>query len=226
MNPDTYTQQRAYWNSQRKRRSPNHLVIREFVTPRLKLIDDIIRENDTNNITKSVLDVGSGNGYFTYYFEKKYITFAVDFSWSMIKNNNAVTRICASADGLPLKDNSFDIAFCSNLLHHMSDPNAVIDEMKRVTRRFVVISEPNRNNPFMLLFGLWKKEERGTLRYSRNYMEKLLLNSDLKILHKTTLGSILPNKTPIFLLPVLKKLDGEFPGAFYNLLIAEKTNYR
>ena len=214
--------QKEYWNSHKKRRDPHHPVIRAFVIPKLKLLYEIIRKHKTDSPVQSVIDIGCGNGYFTYYFEKLYSTTALDFSLSMLQINKTATRICASADGLPMRDNSFDIAFCSNLLHHMSDPNPAIIEMKRISRRFVVISEPNRNNPFMLLFGLWKKEERGTIRYSKKYIEKLLQNNRLKILHKTTIGAILPNKTPIFLLPVLKQIDGEFPCAFYNLIIAEK----
>ena len=223
MNPDTYTQQLAYWNSQTKRRNPQHPVIREFIRPKLKVINKIIRKDEFENRIRSVIDIGCGNGYFTYYFEKEYDTIALDFSWSMLQDNNAVKKICASAEGLPIRDNSLDIAFCSNLLHHISDPNPVISEMKRVTRKYVIISEPNCNNPLMLLFGLWKKEERGTLRYSKNYMEHLLLGNGLSILYKTTIGSILPNRAPIFLLPFLKQIDGEFPGAFYNLIISKKT---
>ena len=117
---------------------------------------------------------------------------------------------------------SFDISFCSNLLHHLGNHERAVMEMTRVSRKYVVLSEPNRNNPLMLLFGLLNKAERGTLKFSLTYMKKVTRSIGLKVISGTNMGLILPNKTPEFLLNLLRAADGEFRLAFYNMLICEK----
>ena len=59
---------------------------------------------------------------------------------------------CGDAASLPFRDASFDLVFEANLLHHVSDANAVIGEMHRVSRKYVVLLEPNRYNPLMFAF--------------------------------------------------------------------------
>jgi len=211
--------QKVYWESVRKRREPSHPVVQAFVEPKIRYIDKIIGKNKKNY---TLLDIGCGNGFFSYYFEKMYDTFALDFAGIMLQNNLCEKKILGSATQLPFGENSFDITFCSNLLHHLNAPKEAVSEMKRVSRKYVVLSEPNRNNPFMFIFGLLNKMEWGTLKFSLKYMEKLIDDARLILISSSNMGIILPNKTPIFLSPFLKKLDGEFPLAFYNILIAEK----
>lgn len=42
---------------------------------------------------------------------------------------------------IPYKDNSFDVIICSFVLHHIPDYDSIIKEMKRVTRKFILIHE-------------------------------------------------------------------------------------
>jgi len=42
--------------------------------------------------------------------------------------------ICASGDQIPLADGTADLAFSSNVLEHVADPEAFVNEMVRVTR--------------------------------------------------------------------------------------------
>lgn len=212
--------QKLYWESERERRKPIHPVIQAFVEPKIKYINKILLNNEEKN-RLSLLDIGCGNGFFTYYFMGFYHTFALDFSEYMLKNNSCVLKICGSTNKLPFKDSSFDITFCSNLLHHLGNPQEAVSEMKRVSRKYVVLSEPNRNNPLMFMFGLLKKIEWGTLKFSLRYMKKIVEGEGLKIISASTIGIILPNKTPTMLLPYIKKLDGEFPLGFYNIVVAK-----
>jgi ubiquinone/menaquinone biosynthesis C-methylase UbiE len=62
-------------------------------------------------------------------------------------------------EDLKFEDNSFDVVFCHALLHHVDDIDRVIGEMKRVSCKWIVLLEPNRNNPLMFLFSLLIKEE-------------------------------------------------------------------
>lgn len=219
-----YDFQKNYWGKEKKRRTPQHPVIEAFVETKLRYIDKSLKKHNYSR-QMSLLDIGCGNGFFTYYFEKSYHTVALDFSLSMLKKNPALEKICASANKLPFSDRSFDILFCSNLLHHAENVEGIISEMKRVSRKYIILSEPNRDNPLMFLFGLLKKAERGSLKFSLDYMKRILLEANLNIITYDHTGIILPNMTPEWLLPLLKKYDGSFPLGFYNIVIAErKTN--
>jgi SAM-dependent methyltransferase len=222
MNKSGGKRQKLFWESGRERREPIHPVIQAFVEPKITFINRVLRNNG-NEKPLSLLDIGCGNGFFTYYFKNFYQTVALDFSEYMLKKNSSRLKVCGSADKLPFMDNSFDITFCSNLLHHMEKAHKAVSEMKRVSCKYVVLSEPNRNNPLMFMFGLLKKIERGTLKFSLNYMRELVEGEGLHILSASNLGIILPNKTPEIILPLIKKLDGEFPCAFYNIIISEKS---
>jgi len=213
--------QKKFWEQPKKRREPTHPVIQEFAVRKTDYIKKVIRNNQNYDI-KSILDVGAGSGFFSYYFEKEFDTTALDFSQSMLEINPCQKKILGDAENLPFKDNSFDIVFCSNLLHHLENPQKAVNEMKRVSKKYIVLSEPNRNNLLMLLFGLLKKEERALLRFSIKHLNQLIQNSNLQIIDSSSQGIILPNKTPLFLLPYLKRFNGKFPLAFFNIVIAQK----
>lgn len=219
-----YENQKTYWERHRKRRPPDHPVVQAFAESKIKYIKNRISFIKKERDNLSLLDIGCGNGFFTYYFAKDYDTIALDFSVFMLKKNSNNKKICASATKLPFTSNSFDIAFCSNLMHHLDDPKKAVLEMKRVSSKYIILSEPNRNNPFMFMFGLLNKQEHGTLKFSLKYMKTLIDETGLKLISASNMGIILPNKTPQILLPLLKKVDGEFPGAFYNVLISEKQD--
>ncbi len=221
MKDQKYKIQKLFWEGTKNRRDPAHPVIQAFVGPKVKYINSIIL-NKGEKKKLSLLEIGCGDGFFTYYLKKFYHTVALDFSEYMLKRNSCRFKVCASADKLPFNDSYFDITFCSNLMHHLDDPRNAIKEMKRVSRKYIILSEPNRNNPLMFIFGLLNKLERGTLKFSLKYMKTLVDMSGLKVISTSNLGIILPNKTPKFLLPFLKKVDGKIPCAFYNILISEK----
>lgn len=117
---------------------------------------------------------------------------------------------------------TLDIVFCSNLLHHITPPDKAVSEMLRVSSNIVVLSKPNRNNPFMFLFGLLKSEERGTLKFTRGYLDSLLKAAGCDLIASKSIGGILPNKTPSALLPFMKCIEWLFSPKFYVISIALK----
>lgn len=210
--------QKRYWGSEKleKRRKPDHVVIRAFVEPKL----NFIKENIKLDKDMRILDVGCGNGFFSYYFEKLCDTTGVDFSEKMISLNPIKKKYVMNAYNLEFKDNSFDVVFCSNLLHHLKNPEKVVKEMVRVSKEYIVLSEPNRNNPFIFLFNLFKKQERGALKFSLKFLKGLLEGK--KIMGSIRSGFVFPNKTPKSLLPLLKKFDFKQPLGAYCIIIAKK----
>ncbi len=217
--------QSAYWQKSihKKRRDPRHPVIKTYVEPKL---DYILESVHLDKGTK-VLDVGAGNGYFSYYFDKIADTTAVDYSEVILGQNPISKKHVMDARNLKFPDGSFDIVFCHALLHHI-DKNerlVVVNEMKRVSRGYVVVIEPNRNNPLMALFGLLKKEEHGSLVFSRSYLGKLFTSAGLNTIDSCSFGLLTPNRMPIpkILLPLEKLIfEKQLWNGISNILIAAK----
>ena len=94
--------------------------------------------------------------------------------------------------------------------------------MKRVSRKYVIILEPNRNNPLKILFSLSVKEERKALRFSLRFLKELISRNGLYIIDSFSFGMITPNRTPQFLLPLLKLFNFKQSFGMTNFIIAKK----
>ena len=171
--------QKTFWEGDdlNKRRKPSHPVIRAFVEPKITEIKKYIEVKENSD----VLELGAGNGFFSFYLENMCNLTVTDYSKQMIELNPAKNKRVMNASNIEFEDNSFDIVFEANLLHHVIDIDRVISEMKRVSKKYIVFIEPNRNNPLMFLFGLLKKVERNSLKFSLRYMIQLVKNEGLKI---------------------------------------------
>lgn len=219
--------QKDFWENEQvlKRRFPAHPVIEAFALPKVNKIVDVIKQSSGKIYTKdmSLLDAGAGNGYFSFYLNKYFNVTCLDFSRNILSVNPVSMKIQASAFQMPFKKSSFDVVFCGNMLHHIEDPSAVIEEMARVTSMYIAIVEPNRYNPFMLLVSLLSKEDKLVMKYTSNYL-RTLVKDKLRILWQGTSGFILPNSVPIELLPFLKLIEPFMFPKIYNILIGERND--
>ena len=216
--------QRKYWLRQqhRYRRSPKHPVVEAYVLPKINYIFNQLRFD----CLPSIIDVGAGNGFFSFWWGKVGDITAIDYSEVLIKNNPVKNKYVMDARSLDFPDDSFDLSFCSALLHHIDrdDRAIVIREMARVSRKYVAIIEPNRNNPLMALFGMLKREERGSLSFSLRYCKRLLEEAGLHILNATSWGLLTPNRMPLakMLLPLCSVFERPLPLGMNNIVLAEK----
>lgn len=99
----------------------------------------------------SVLDVGSGDGVLAERLEKeKHCTvLAVDLDGMAVretKRSGIKAQRLDVDDGLPFKDNSFDVAVCSDLLQYVKKPDFVMGEILRIGKS-TIVQFPN--------FGFW-----------------------------------------------------------------------
>jgi SAM-dependent methyltransferase len=49
----------------------------------------------------------------------------------------------ASIYNLPYKENSFDLIICTEVIEHLEDPKKALQEMLRVSKKYLIISVPN-----------------------------------------------------------------------------------
>ncbi|MFC1941898.1 class I SAM-dependent methyltransferase [Chloroflexota bacterium] len=94
-----------------------------------------------------VLDAGCGNGGFTARLARPDNTVVgVDISHEMVKvaKGNGGVFVTGDLERLPFRDETFDVAFCSMVLHHFPSIDKVIAEITRVVKDdgTVVIIEP------------------------------------------------------------------------------------
>lgn len=214
-------QQLLFWKkNQAKRKRPEHPLVYAMVKPKIDLLKKYIPLEG-----KKILDVGSGNGYFAYYLSEYTDVIASDLSESMLEANPISKKVRCDVSILPFKDSVFDLVVASNLLHHIESPKRVVSEMCRVSKEYVVLSDANRNNPFLFIYSLIRKVDRGALKISKEYLKKILLDLNMHIIFSTTAGFITPNLTPTIFLSFLKKREGllvSIFGGIYSMVISKK----
>ena len=212
--------QKDYWERKavEDRRSPDHPVVRQYVLPKIELV----RRHVPIHPGTRLLDVGCGNGYFSKYFDQVCETVGVDFSEKMLLKNPVSRKLLMDAGNLGFQDMSFDVVFCHALLHHVENVDRVLGEMRRVSRKYVVVLEPNRNNPLMFLFSALVAEERKAIHFSMGYLKGMLARNNLKVAAAYSHGMTVPNKTPALLLPLARFLDFKQPLGMTNILIAQR----
>lgn len=67
----------------------------------------------------------------------------------------------ASIYEIPFPNNSFDLVICTEVLEHLETPSLAIEEVKRVSRRNILISVPNE--PFFMLGNFLRGKNMGKL---------------------------------------------------------------
>jgi len=96
---------------------------------------------------KTILDIGCGNGAITNVLGQHYDVTGLDRSetaLSFVKTK----RVKAEISDLPFADNSFDLVLSSEVLEHITDRDFddSIMELKRVAKKYIMISVPNAEN--------------------------------------------------------------------------------
>ncbi|MFW6296074.1 MAG: class I SAM-dependent methyltransferase [Halothece sp.] len=120
---------------------------------------------------KYLLDLGCGAGENSVYFSQKGARcVAADYSPKMVEvalqlaaANGVVVKGCvANAIALDFPDNTFDIVYAANLLHHIPNPELALKEMHRVVKPGgkVCFWEPLKHNPIINIYRQIAKQVR------------------------------------------------------------------
>lgn len=132
---------------------------------RLNFRQDIPRDTDLNDacVTRicesikgqSVLEVGCGRGMLSFLLSKRFDITACD----LVKNDSfdthtkRMTFVRANVEHLPFSSKSFDTVICAHTLEHVIDIARAVRELRRVTRRRLIIVIPLQR-PYRYTFDL------------------------------------------------------------------------
>lgn len=115
-----------------------------------------------------VLDVGCGEGYVTNHikeYRNEIHIEGVDYSPEIIKKairlNPRIKFTEGSIYDLKYNDNTFDLSVASEVLEHLEEPEKGIVELKRVSKKYCIITVPNE--PFFRIANLFRLKYLSTL---------------------------------------------------------------
>lgn len=106
-------------------------------------------ENILSLEPKKVLEVGIGNKTVVNYLKEKGIEVA-----TLDINESLRPDIVASVEKMPVSDNSFDVILAAEILEHLPFEkfDSCLKEIKRITKKYAVISLPHWGWTFFLIF--------------------------------------------------------------------------
>lgn len=215
--------EKRYWDTVKQRgilkRSVSHQVVEFFSNQRIEYMKKYI---DFNSI-ETALDVGAGTGFSSFHFPSYIQLIDVDFSFRNLSINPSKRKVQASGYHLPFTSNCFDLVYCWDFLHHVENPEKAVTEMARVTKRYLVLFEPNRNNPIQYVYGHWNKNERGTLKFHKKRLLGFLNEIKFKLISCENVGWLFAGTCPTFTLSIGKYLPFTHKMGVSAVLICEKT---
>lgn len=107
----------------------------------------------------SLIDVGCGEGFLLKHLSENVIKkkcFAIDYNFNEIKDTIKNTFFCdvaqASIYEMPFAEKSFDMVICTEVLEHLENPVAALEEIFRICNKYVLLSVPRE--PMWRLFNL------------------------------------------------------------------------
>jgi ubiquinone/menaquinone biosynthesis C-methylase UbiE len=214
--------EKEYWenvkNAGEVKRDSNHPVVTFFASQRIEYLKKFIDFNDIKN----ALDVGCGTGFSTSHFPPFIDLIGVDFSLRNLIVAPIKSKIQASAYCLPYSSNTFDLVYGWDFLHHLDSPEKSVIEMARVTKKYLVLFEPNSKNLIQFLYAFSNKNERGTLKFNKNKLLELLDIIQFKLIKCDTVGWTFAGATPKSLLKLNKHLPFSHRMGISNVLICER----
>jgi SAM-dependent methyltransferase len=148
---------------------------------------------------RTLVNVGAGTGSYEPTFMS---VVGVEPSQTMIRqrSESASPVVCGIAETLPFVDSAFDVALAVLTVHHWSDPVAGLAELRRVSRKQVVLTwDPNISSQFWLV---------------RDYLPEIAERETPLATLETVLTHLNPATTDVLVVPY-NCTDG-FLGAYWK----------
>ncbi len=106
----------------------------------------------------SVLDAGAADGLYLQALSKSGIGLNVDENCVMQMREEGILAEQGSIYQMPFESKKFDYSLCLEVLEHIQDPIRALNELRRVTRKALIVSIPQVNWTRIRAFGYWSKE--------------------------------------------------------------------
>src|SRR5215216_222881 len=145
-----------------------------------------------NGASLDILDVGCGSGANSAALAAKgHRLHGIDLSQAAIekyRRQGFDGRVCDIENGLDYPDATFDVVFCSEVIEHMTSPETLVAEMRRVLKPggLLVLSTPNSAYWLYRVLGVFGytvselQHPKHFQFFSRRSLLKLLTAADLK----------------------------------------------
>lgn len=124
-------------------------MIKRHILEALKWGSKVSNSDLLNGQGKTALDVGCAYGYAVDVLEKlRYDAYGVDISKYSLKKGkkffSADYLVCDVQEGLPFKENVFDLVTCFGVIEHLTYPLWAIKNMFTSCKGMIICTTPNR----------------------------------------------------------------------------------
>lgn len=102
----------------------------------------------SNNNISTVLDLGASDGRLSYEISKQFPNIKFEGVDTYVQPNTYIPIKRYDGVKLPYKDDSFDLVLIVDVIHHSNNPQELIKEAKRVTKKHILIKDHYYNNKF------------------------------------------------------------------------------
>lgn len=145
----------------------------------------------------NVLDVGCAYGLMLQNFPDSFKKFGIDISEHAVAEAkkrlpHATLKVTDAEDKLPLAENSFDIVMCNDVIEHLENPRAALENIKRVLKPggILYMNTPNLNWLRKKLFAYADKKEHHISLFQHKTLSELLTKIGFNIIDRWTYTSI------------------------------------
>jgi SAM-dependent methyltransferase len=90
---------------------------------------------------KTVLDFGAGDGFFASQWKNEMAVKSVTAVDVVERKTSFVVPTLYDGERLPFADQSFDLAYAVDVLHHCNDPPVAINDLARCSRQYLLIKD-------------------------------------------------------------------------------------
>lgn len=120
-----------------------------------------------------LLDIGCGERPYARLFEAKQV--AVDVHW------RSGIDVVARGEDLPFREESFDVAICTQVLEHLADPGAMLSNTCRVLKKEGLL--------FLSTHGIWpeKHEKIDYWRWTLDGLVKLVTGAGFQVVYQSSM---------------------------------------